>query len=226
MTAVILPIFAAALAAGAASTPSPLEGRTVYRATFLRAAPGRLVDLIGVVKGQSPWVYRHSQGDQWDLLVLVPVTGPDLVNFHMTDVAVPIVPTNLVAWQEDELVHGPDLKALPAFAEAGLVHVEMFHALADKRDDLLRQRRMENDYLGAVGQPQNAIFLRYAGASWDLFTIGAYRSWRHYAEAQEVPPEKSEAAAVAAGFGARSMIGPYLRTLILDHHDTMATPVR
>ncbi|HET9314202.1 MAG TPA: hypothetical protein VFQ51_01385, partial [Vicinamibacteria bacterium] len=69
-------------------------------------------------------------------------------------------------------------------------------------------------------------FLREAGASWDLFTIGVYRNWKHYAEAQDVPPDKDEAAARAAGFAGRSMIGPYLRTLILDHHDTLATPVR
>jgi hypothetical protein len=136
------------------------------------------------------------------------------------------LPEELVAWQEEELVRGPDLAALPGFAEAGLAHIEMFHALAGKRAELLRQREMENEYLGATGQPRNAIFLREAGASWDLFTIGVYRNWRHYAEAQEVPPDQDEAAARAAGFAARSQIGPYLRTLILDHHDTLATPVR
>jgi hypothetical protein len=132
----------------------------------------------------------------------------------------------LVAWQEEELVRGPDLAALPGFGDAGLLHIEMFHALAGKRAELLHQREMENAYLADTGQPQNAIFVREAGASWDAFTVGAYRGWKHYAEAQDVPAEKDEAAARAAGFASRSAIGPYLRSLIQDHHDTMAVPVR
>jgi hypothetical protein len=199
--------------------PAPLHGDTLYRATLLRAAPGRLVELIAAVKGKAPWIYRHSQGDQWDLMVLGPVGAEP-------GKAAALAPEELIAWQEDELVRGPDLGALPGFADASLAHIEMFHALAGQRAGLLRQRQMENDYLAATGQPQNAIFLREMGASWDLFTIGVYRNWRHYAEAQDVPAEKDEAAARAAGFAGRSMIGPYLRTLILDHHDTLASPVR
>jgi hypothetical protein len=203
-----------------AGAPVPLRGDVLYRATLVRAAPGKLLELVAAVKGKAPWIYRHSQGDHWDLLLMAPASGGGGLK------AVALAPEELVAWQEEELVRGPDLAAVPAFAEAGLAHIEMFHALAGKRAELLRQREMENDYLGATGQPQNAIFVREAGASWDLFTIGVYRNWRHYAEAQDVPADKDEFAARAAGFAARSQIGPYLRTLILDHHDTLATPVR
>lgn len=220
MIAAALSLVLAASGPAAAASAAPQRGDTLYRATLLRAAPGRLLDLVAAVKGKAPWIYRHSQGDHWDLLLLAPMAVSDGLK------PVVLAPEELVAWQEDELVRGPDLAASPAFAEAGLAHVEMFHALAGKRAELLRQREMENDYLGATGQPQNAIFVREAGASWDLFTIGVYRSWKHYAEAQDVPPDKDEAAARAAGFASRAMIGPYLRTLILDHHDTLATPVR
>jgi hypothetical protein len=174
------------------------------------------------VKGKAPWIYRHSQGDQWDLMLLAPVAASE----REASGGAALVPEALVAWQEEEWVRGPDLAALPGVADAGLAHIEMFHGLAGKRAELLRQREMENDYLGATGQPRSAIFVRESGASWDLFTLGVYRNWRHYAEAQEVPAEKDEAAAKAAGFSGRSGIGPYLRTLILDHHDTLATPVR
>ena len=221
MVSVALSILLAALdPAGPASPAPPLRGDTLYRATLLRAAPGRLVELIAAVKGKAPWIYRHSQGDHWDLMLLAPIDGSEALKPPA------LAPEELVAWQEEELVRGPGLAALPGFAEAGLAHIEMFHALAGKRAELLRQREMENAYLGATGQPQNAIFVRETGASWDLFTLGVYRNWRHYADAQDVPPEKDEAAARAAGFAARSAIGPYLRTLILDHHDTLATPVR
>jgi hypothetical protein len=197
----------------------------LYRTTLLRAAPGRLLDLVAALKGKAPWIFRHSQGDQWDLMALSPL-GSYADHFKATGALPPVAPGELVAWQEDEFVRGPDLAALPGFSEAGLVHIEMFHALPGKRADLLHQREMENAYLGATGQPQNAIFVRDLGASWDAFTIGAYRNWRHYAEAQEVPPEKDEAAARAAGFAGRAAISPYLRSLIQDHHDTLAVPVR
>ncbi len=205
----------------APNAPALLRGDVLYRMTLLRASPGRLLDLVAAVKGKAPWIFRHSQGDHWDLMVLAPPGGAE--GLKATGVT---APEELIAWQEDELVRGPDLAALPGFADAGLAHIEMFHALAGKRAELLRQREMENAYLGATGQPQNAIFVREAGASWDAFTVGVYRNWRHYAEAQEVPPDRDEAAARAAGFTGRSGIGPYLRTLIQDHHDTLATPVR
>lgn len=207
-------IACAALSVAASETPS-MRGDVVYRMTLLRAAPGRLLDLVAAVKGKAPWIYRHSQGDHWDLMVLAPAAD---------DAA--LVDESLVVWQEDEWVRGPDLNALAGFREAGLAHIEMFHALAGKRADLVKEREMENAYLAATGQPLNAIFVRERGASWDAFTLGVYRNWRHYAEAQEVPADKDEAAAKAAGFAGRSAIGPYLRSLIQDHHDTLATPVR
>jgi hypothetical protein len=200
----------------AAPAASPMRGDVLYRATLLRAAPGRLLDLVAALRGKAPWIFRHSQGDHWDLMLLAPAGSDAPVAAEET----------LVAWQEDELVRGPDLAALPGFAEAGFVHIEMFHALAGKRAELLRQREMENAYLATLGQPQNAIFVRETGASWDAFTIGAYRNLKHYAEAQDNPADKDEAAARGAGFASRSSIGPYLRTLIQDHHDTLAVPVR
>jgi hypothetical protein len=225
MTASLLCCLLALASPESKGTAPPLGGDVLYRTTLLRAAPGRLLDLIAAMKGKAPWIFRHSQGDHWDLMVLSPV-GSYADYFKAAAVIPPVAPGELVAWQEDEFVRGPDLLALPGFPEAGLVHIEMFHALADKRALLVRQREMENAYLGGTGQPQNAIFVRELGASWDAFTIGAYRNIRHYAEAQEVPPDKDEAAARAAGFAGRAAIGPYLRSLILDHHDTLAVPVR
>jgi hypothetical protein len=102
----------------------------------------------------------------------------------------------------------------------------MFHALADKRADLVREREMENAYLQALGRPVNAIFVRELGGSWDAFTIGAYRDWKHFAERDDIPADKAAAAARTAGFEGDDRIGPYLRSLIQSHHDTLATPVR
>ena len=210
---------ASGLSAQDAPAPS-MRGETLYRMTLLRAAPGRLLELVAAVKGRG-LVLRHSQGDQWDLMVLAPVAGyADLAS------APPLADLALVAWQEDELVRGPDVARLDGFAAAGLYHIEMFVALAGRRGDLIREREMENAYLAALGRPRNAIFVRELGAAWDAFTIGPYRSWKHFAERDDIPPDRSAAAARAAGFEGDDRIGPYLRSLIQSHHDTLATPVR
>jgi hypothetical protein len=207
--------------ARAEDAPAPaMRGDRLHRMTLLRAAPGRLLELVAAVKGRG-LVLRHSQGDQWDLMVLAPLASyGDLAS------ASPLADPALVAWQEDELVRGPDLARLDGFAGAGLYHIEMFVALAGRRGDLVREREMENAYLGTLGRPRNAIFVRELGAAWDAFTIGAYGNWKHFAERDDIPLERSMAAARAAGFEGDDHIGPYLRSLIQSHHDTLATPVR
>lgn len=218
-----------ALAAGTPeSVASAAEaGSLPYRMSLLRAAPGRQPELIEAVRAAAApagsLVLRHSQGDQWDVLVLVPLGSSDPLP---RSALAPLAAEGLIAWQEDALVRGPELAELAGFQEAGLYHVEMFHALPGRREALVKEREMENAYLAGVGRPRTAIFTREWGASWDAFTVGAYRSWKHYAERDDIPPQKSQAAARAAGFESDTAIGPYLRSLILDHHDTLATPVR
>jgi hypothetical protein len=131
------------------------------------------------------------------------------------------------AWTEDVFVTGPPLETVrEQLSAAGFFHVEMFEALPGKLSDLYRQREMENAYLKALALPQNLIFARDAGAAWDLFTIGAYRDLKHYAANSDAPEAKQEEAARAAGFDGVNRIGPYLRTLIALHHDTLATAIK
>ena len=68
--------------------------------------------------------------------------------------------------------------------------------------------------------------MRETGAAWDLFTVGAYRDLKHYAEGSAIGEAAQESAAKTAGFESAKAIGPYLRTLIREHHDTLATAVR
>jgi hypothetical protein len=131
------------------------------------------------------------------------------------------------AWTEDVFVFGPPLPAVrAALGPAGFFHIEMFEALPGKRAGLLKQREMENDYSRRMGLPENLIFVRDSGAAWDLFTVGGYRDLKHYAEGSDLPEGKSDEAARAAGFDGAKGIGPYLRTLIALHHDTLAVAVR
>lgn len=223
------------------------SGSYLYRATLVQAAPGRLLELIELEKALSasdaesgdepPLAMRHSQGDKWDLLLLYPMGRwtdfyrADRVahreKAHEASRALRAKIREAIAWQEDVFVLGTALSELrERFAKAGFFHVEMFEALPGRQAELYRQREMENAYDKAVGRPQNLIFVRDSGAPWDLFTIGCYRDLKHYAESADIPEAEQESAAKAAGFEGAKQIGPYLRTLIREHHDTLATAVK
>jgi hypothetical protein len=133
----------------------------------------------------------------------------------------------LIAWQEDLFVYGPPLTDLRrAWSKAAFFHLEIFQSLPGKQTDLYKEREMENAYQRTLKRPENFIFVRDRGASWDLFTVGLYRDLKHYAESVDIPDKDQEAAARAAGFETSNRIGPYLRTLIAAHHDTLAVAVK
>jgi len=221
---------------------SAQEHRYLYKTTLVQAAPGRILDLIELYQQKnaqdagdaSPLWMRHSQGDHWDLLLLFPMGSYDdyygAGRVSRRQKAARAWSERLgqdVAWQEDVLVYGPPPEEVrKAFAGSSLFHVEMFHALPGKQAELYQQREMENAYSKALQQPENLIFVRDQGAAWDLFTIGCFRNLKHYAESEDVPHKDQEAAARAAGFEGADRIGPYLRTLIASHHDTLAVAVK
>jgi hypothetical protein len=180
---------------------------------------------------------RHSQGDRWDLLLIFPIgsyadyySSERIARREKALLSVETVLSKIrdaIAWQEDVFVLGPPLAELKSRAAgAAFFHVEMFQALAGKRSELAREREMENIYLKALGRPQNLVFLRDQGGAWDLFTIGFYRDLKHYAESADISEAAQDAAARAAGFESASRIGPFLRTLISSHHDTLAVAIR
>ena len=223
----------------------PSQPAYLYKTSLVQAAPGKLLDLIDAYKrifaeetkvagDATPLWMRHSQGDRWDLLILVPMGS--YMDYYKPDRVVKrdtVLDTwrerlkNDIAWQEDIFVYGPPLEDLrKAFAGAGLFHVEMFESLPGKQAELKKQREMENAFSRAVKAPENFIFLRDQGATWDLFTIGCFENLKHYAQAADVPPAEADAAAKSAGFESTAQIGPYLRTLIALHHDTLAAAIK
>ena len=210
------------------------QNQNLYRASLVQAAPGKLLALIDLYKSpqllgreQPPLWMRHSQGDHWDLLLLLPLGNSSNYRTPMADVERRARKDGLIAWQEDTFVYGPPFAEVKkSFASAGFFHVEMFQALPGKDQELYREREMENDYLRRLKAPDNLIFTRESGGAWDLFTIGFYRDLKAYADAADRPQADQNAAAKAAGFDAPSQIGPYLRTLISTHHDTLATAIK
>jgi len=233
-------LLAFAASNASAQTPPPY----LYRTTLLQAAPGQLLWLIDQLKARSAaeqnagepptWMIRHSQGDHWDLLLLTPIGsyadhfGEKRVEKRDKAFAVPRGRLrDAIAWQEDVFVWGPPMDEVrSAMASGNFYHVEMFIALPGSQSALRREREMENMYQKTLARPENLIFTRDMGAAWDCFTIGVYRDLKHYAESADIPAEKQEDAARAAGFQSASQIGPYLRMLIRSHHDTLATGVK
>jgi hypothetical protein len=222
---------------------SASEKTYLYKAKLVQAAPGKLLEVIDLYKAslaeyknagdEPPLWMRHSQGDHWDLLILIPMKSydeyynPDHIARRKSQRDSLGKLEGLIAWQEDVFVYGPPIDELrKTFASSAFFHVEMFHSLAGKQSELLKEREMENAYLKTLKRPENFIFVRDQGAAWDLFTIGAYRDLKHFAESAGIPEAEQEAAARAAGFEAANRIGPYLRTLISSHHDTLAVSVK
>lgn len=228
---------------------SAVRGDYLYRVTTLRAAPGGLSDLIDLLirqeeagyyvltRDEPPVIMRHSQGDQWDLLLLYPLESYE---DYFDDDRIDRREDNrefartfeerfnsLVAFKEDLFAFGPDIEILrAAFNANGLFHIEMFEALPGLHEDLLREREMENDYLVRTGRRPNMIFVGDLGSDVDSFTIGFYDSMQDFAAPTGLSAEETDAAARAAGFADSNSIGTYLRRFISSHHDTFAVKVR
>ena len=236
----------APVASGQSAAPVRDTGDYLYRFVIIQAAPGRLLDLIEMYRSRMPviaaggdelpFVVRHSQGDHWDLCIIFPsgsftdYYSRDRVARRQAAADASSVPNSefakrfysMVAWHEDLYAQGPPLEALREHIRgAGLAHFEMLQALPGKRDDLVKERQMENVFNRERGRGGTLIFVHDQGAAWDVITLGVYRDWRHYAEQETIPAEVSAAAAKTAGFAGPDAIGPYMRTLISTHRDTL-----
>jgi hypothetical protein len=232
-------------------TPAAPAAPELYRFVLIHAAPGRLLDLMALYKerlpviaaggDELPYIVRHSQGDRWDLLVIYP--SRSFTEYYSAErvrrreeaarasgvsgEAFAKKFYEMVAWHEDVYVEGPPLADFRSYVkDLGLVHLEMFQALAGKREALIEERRMESAFNRARSRPEALLFTHEQGAAWDVITLDGFRNWRHYAESETIPQDVNETAAKKAGFANADAIGPYLRSLIALHHDTLATIVR
>ena len=220
----------------------------LWTATTLRAAPGALKAVIADLKALKaqgyygkagrtpPLILRHSQGDQWDVLLLEPIGSYSAYfapgrlhrqNKADTDFAERLQHLQArIAFEETLFAFGPAPDHVRAYVQgARFFHIEMFNALPGKKQALLREREMENAYLEATKRRGNLIFSGDQGSDVDSFTIGAYPSLATFAARPDLPPDAFDAAARAAGFADGDSIGFYLRSLIAAHHDTLANLV-
>lgn len=231
-----------------ATNAAELEGDYLFKVTTVRAAPGGFSGLLEGIQAlkasghfadagePAPLVMRHSQGDQWDLLVITPMASwsefydaaavKRREDARQSQAALIARLSTLVAFSEDHFAYGPPFPLVKqAFDENNFFHIEMFAAAPGKAKQLMQQRRMENAYLDATGQIRNMIFHRAGGSDVDVFTIGFHRSLLAFAQPADVSDEEKEIAAKSAGFKELSDISFYLRSLITAHHDTLAVKV-
>ncbi len=221
----------------------------LYRIQTLRAAPGKLQSLIELNQqlaeagfyraagSPPPFIGRHSQGDHWDLILIHPMrsyadyyAADQLARRQAAQLKHASLLTQLAAvtaFREDVFAYGPSLARLTSqFADHDFLHIEIFHALAGKQAELLRQRKMENTYLKGVQRTVNEIFVMHAGGDADVMTIGFYPSLQAYAKPHSMAEEQRDQVARQAGFKSLDDISYYLRALIAAHHDTLASVVR
>jgi hypothetical protein len=220
---------------------------SLYNTVLIQAAPGRLNETIEYLQSrlpaydaageQRPVLMRHSQGDHWDLMLLVPM-GRSMGEYFAParasareraglGAAHEAKLRELAQWREETVVTGAPLETVRALVGAnGYVHIEMFIAMGGRQAALHKEREMENAMLAATGQPVNLIFDRVFGGAWDSYTIGFFRDLKHYAEGSKGSATDDEAAARAAGFASRAAVAQSLRELISSHHDTLAGIVK
>jgi len=243
-------LVAAALLCSPNSALGQTEGDYLYNVTMLRAAPGHFTELISALEESfavheaagdgAPFWIRHSQGDQWDFMVIYPMG--DLTSYFGAERtsrrasvwgagpgrALSERIAGFTSYTEEWFARSAPLDEMTRrFDGMGLFHVEMFAGLPGTRPELLEQRRMENRYYEHLERQQNVLFIREAGSNWDAMTIGFYESLQSYAQAGvRYSAEEQDAAAKVAGFEGVGSISPYLRSLLSYHHDTLAVRVR
>ena len=211
---------------------------SLYRVTLLRAEPGKFTELFNDIKGRAKrnakyHVLRHSQGDHWDLMTLEPLGSYsdwfDKSQFkrHTLDAAWREHLDRLVVHRSEWFVYGPSADVVAeGVNNHNLYHIEMFRARAGHKTKLLRQRAMENNYLSQTGQVANLVFKGDQGGDWDVMTIGFHKSLTSFAEGSSLSAEEKDKIAKQNGFNSVDDIGPYLRSLIDSHNDTLAVSIR
>ena len=216
------------------------DGADLYRVTTLRAAPGKWVELKALIEGQGqagsktddgrlvPYRIRHSQGAQWDFMLIQPMTSLGSYFGEVTaQLEMPFRSSvsALADFEEDWVVTGPshdDMKKV--YPDAGMFLVEMFRARAGMKDDLVDSRVRENRVLTAINIPANFVFTGQFGADWDVMTIGLYESITAYATSGGgVSAEERDKAARDNGFDGIGRLAPDLRELLTEHSDTIAS---
>ncbi|NNC48312.1 MAG: hypothetical protein HKO13_07770 [Sphingomonas sp.] len=239
-----LPSIAAALlaiAAPAAAQPQPHEPTDPYRITMLRAAPGQWVAMRAKIEALGeqgsigedgctiPFRIRHSQGDQWDFMLLQPYDS--FQAYFANDCDDPAWRRAIAEhadFESDWFANGPSHGLMQSTAaETGLFHLEMFKARAGMKDVLLDSRIRENAIFADIGMRQNFIWAGNLGSDYDVMTIGMHTTWATYAEHNAAGTDVEWATySRRHGYDGGSDLAPQLRSFLTSHNDGFAVPMQ
>ena len=227
-----------------AGQPAAAQGEAsaqeLYHVHFVKAAPGKLTELISVYQESPvpagepgpPLVFRHMQGDDWDLLVLTPLGKEETLS--------PGAPSaELQRWMDwtrplrsqhgDTFTAGPpwsDVKARlvdasrptgtsgGAEAASSVYTVTTYRSLPGHRDQLA-------GVLGRIAglYPDRRTILQHVeGAPWEFVVISRYDSWSALGADEAAPA----AALQRQGFASNDAISLELRQHVAEHRDTIA----
>jgi hypothetical protein len=209
--AVLLAVAGGSPPAGAQETPN-LE---LYHVQFVKAAPGKLGALIEAhlkapadpADAEPPLIFRHAQGDDWQLMILSPMGKEHTIRAEQPSAAQQQFIQQLrglSARHDDTITLGPPWaqarKVLLGDGEAGAVYiVSAFEPVPGQRQQLLKALTE-----GPNADASTTLILQHLeGAPWQLLTITRYASWVALGEAMErqrkqtpgVPPTAEHTAA-------------------------------
>jgi hypothetical protein len=175
------------VSSSAAQTPSGSSTQELYHAHFVKAALGKLNDLIAAYTSapvppgeEKPIILRHREGDDWDLLVLTPFgKGEATVNANVpADTQAQYAKIRASSERHtDSFVAGPAwAQAQKAFgSDASGVYVVGVYRSANGHRDQLGQAL---DAIAASGPAgRSATFRHVEGGPFDFIQITHYDSW-------------------------------------------------
>jgi len=206
--------------------PPPAAPLEIYHVHVVKAAAGKLPELIEVYKNAvapdpgdpqvDPIILRHREGGEWDIIVVTP-RGKDYT-LRSDALPAPIQAFNekvipLTDWHADTFTVGPTWdvvqKALvPARGAQPVYTVTDYRALTGHRSQL----RQTLDRIVEQSAGRSVLLSHVEGAPWNFIAITRYDSWADLGQQQTAP----------AGPQDPSLD---LRRDMAVHHDTVATYV-
>ena len=216
-----------------------MQAQELYHVHFVKAAPGKIAELVGayretpVAEGEPgpPLIFRHLQGDDWDLLVLTPLGKEETVRTAAT----PEEQRSVERMRGLRAQHGDTFTAGPAWPEvraallgegserptgtaggsAGPIYtVSTYRSLPGHRDQLGQTLQR----IAALYPDRRTILQHVEGAPWEFVVISRFDSWSALGEDQAAPAEKLR----SQGFASNEAIGTELRQHLAEHRDTIA----
>jgi hypothetical protein len=222
-----------ASAAAPPATPQAGAAQELYHVHFVKAAPGKLPELIDAYMSapadpktaQPPVVLRHIEGDDWQLMVITPLGAEETLQAAAPPAEMQQFLTRtrpLRAQHTDTFAIGPPWaearKVLlgegdgqAAIGISPVYVVTVVRALPGHRDQLEGVLRKE-----VADAPGSTLTLQHMeGASWEFVTISRYASWAAFGDTLQKERGQALLSPTSAGLGEH----------MAEHHDTMAERV-